>query len=247
MNQKEQDLMLELLKEWSTQAYIKERILKKIVVNIWKLLFINKIAFSEITGYKEKSNLEAKKTNKDVHKYSSEIYKNKLIKEFENALIENDLQYNRNLKLEELKLILGEMNLINPNSKNKKWEVLLKDMWKLLTLKKSCPDHISVRSAKIFVLGVWGISSQIVFETSEVESTPSTSTKESKISEEFVFLSSEQLNSIRSRFYEMVLHKLTYVKDLKSRSLKGIKEYKIESNQNLKKDFINPNSNIDSL
>ena len=107
-------------------------------------------------------------------------------------------------------------------------------------IKKSCTDHISVRSAKIFILGVWGISSQIVFETSEVESTPSTSTKESKISEEFVFSSSEQLNSIRSRFYEMVLHKLTYVKDSKSKSLKGIKEYKYEGNQNLTEDLIKP-------
>ena len=105
-------------------------------------------------------------------------------------------------------------------------------------IKKSCTDYISVRSAKIFILGVWGIDSKIVFETCEVESTPSASTGESKINEDFVFSSPEQLSSIRSKFYEMVLHKLTYAKDTKSKSLKGINEYKIESNQNLTVDLI---------
>ena len=39
----------------------------------------------------------------NVIKYSSEIYKNKVIKEFENILIENELQCNQNLKFEEMK------------------------------------------------------------------------------------------------------------------------------------------------
>ena len=114
-------------------------------------------------------------------------------------------------------------------------------MWKLLTLKKSSVDHISVRSAKIFILGIWGIDSQMVFEASEADSTPSTSAGESKSNDDFFFTSPEQLSAIRSKFYEMVLHKLTNVKDSKSKSLKENKEYKIESNQNFTDNLIEQN------
>ena len=53
-----------------------------------------------------------------------------------------------------------------------------------------------------------------MYEISEIESTPSASTKESKISDEFIFNSVEHLVAIRLQFYEMILHKLTYSKDI---------------------------------
>ena len=197
---------------------------------------MNKIPLSDRSESRSrmKSDIEAL-SERDIiyNKNTSEIYQDKLISQFEDILVEAGLQSNQDLRIEDLKRILSEMNLISLTSNCKKWEILLNEMWKLLTSKKSSVDYISVRSAKIFILGVWGIESQMIYETSEADSTPSASTGESRACEEFIFASSEHLNSIRSKFNEMVLHKLTYVNELKSS--KWIKKCKNENSIRLSK------------
>lgn len=63
----------------------------------------------------------------------------------------------------------------------------------------------------MFVLGVCGIDSLALFEISETDSMPSASTQESKSADEFVFTSAEHLSLVRSKFYEMILHRLTSI------------------------------------
>lgn len=78
----------------------------------------------------------------------------------------------------------------------------------------------------------------MLYDALEMDSTPSTSTGESKIFEEFVFTSVEHLSWIKAKFYEMVLHKLTFIKHSKSKSEKNIKESKSDV-QGLSEENIN--------
>lgn len=189
-----------------------------------------KLSDSLNSQIRKSNNFEAKLPKKNNTELSTQdIYQYKLIKEFEAALVTNGLQLNNRLQYEDLKKILGTMNLISLNWNKNKWEKQCKSLWKILTTNKSNTDSITIRSAKIFILGIWGIDSQLLYDAIEADSTPSTSTGESKIFEEFIFTSPEHLSWVKSKFYEMVLHKLTFVKHSKSKSEKIIKEFKTET------------------
>ena len=153
---------------------------------------------------KEKSYEKKPKDN------SESQYKQKLISEFNKFLNQIGLQDSSHATFSDLKDVLIGMKMISDSdSDSEKWHRICGQVWKLLTAGKHGVHRVSIRSIKTFVLGVCGIDSQTLFEISEFESMPSASTQESKSTDEFVFTSVEHLSSVRSKFYEMILHKLT--------------------------------------
>ena len=71
------------------------------------------------------NNFETKLPKKNnVELSTQDIYQYKLIKEFEAALVTNRLQLNSRLQYEDLKKILGTMNLISLVCNKNKWEQL---------------------------------------------------------------------------------------------------------------------------
>ena len=140
---------------------------------------------------------------------STNIYKLKLTKELENVLNLLDLQVKDRVDFQELEKILTLMNMMAPVSKNIKWKNTLNNVWEMLSMSKRKISQVSIRSIKIFILGIWGIDYQELNEISEIDSTPSASTKESKSFDEFIFTTKDHLETTRLQFYEMILHKLT--------------------------------------
>ena len=138
----------------------------------------------------------------------NDVYIQRLTIEFDKVLIQIGLQDSSHVTFSDLKDIFVGMKLISDSSCNK-WNRVCNQVWRLLTTDKLDICKVSVRSVKTFVLGVCGIDSQMLFEISEFDSTPSASTQESKSADEFVFTSAEHLSFVRSKFNEMILHKLT--------------------------------------
>ena len=141
---------------------------------------------------------------------STDIYKRKIIWEFEKVLVYLGLTDKKMAKYDDLKMILRLMKMITPNEKCSKWDKILKDVWDVLSMKQKDVEQISIRSIKTFILGVWGIYNSAMYEISEIDSVQSPSTKDSKSADEFIFTSVEHLDTIRLQFYEMILHKLTF-------------------------------------
>ena len=141
---------------------------------------------------------------------SNDVYKQKLTSEFGEVLIQLGLHDSSHATFFDLKDVLVGMKLIaDLNFDCDKWQNVCSQVWKLLTADKHGVHRVSIRSVKMFVFGVCGIDLQTLFEISEFESTPSASTQESKSADDFVFTSTEHLSSVRSKFYEMILQKLT--------------------------------------
>ena len=167
---------------------------------------------------------KSKKRIEKPNNLSTDIYKWKLTNEFEKVLSHLGLQNNEKANYQDLKMILGLMKMITPNAKCKKWERVLKSVWEILSMSQKKVNFVTIRSIKTFILGIWGIDSNTLYEINEQDSTPSASTQESKSSDEFIFTSTEHLNEIRSKFYEMILHKLTFTKDQNDESEHSIKK-----------------------
>ena len=164
----------------------------------------NSLKNTRIKTIKEKSYEKKPSDN------SASQYRQKLISEFDKFLIQIGLQDSSHATFSDLKDVLIGMKMISDSdSEPEKWDGICNQVWKLLTADKHGVHRVSIRSVKTFVLGVCGINSQTLFEISEFESTPSASTQESRSTDEFVFTSAEHLSLVRSKFYEMILNKLT--------------------------------------
>ena len=169
---------------------------------------------------------------------STNIYKLKLTKEFENVLNHLDLQVKDRVDFQELEKILTLMNMMAPVSKNIKWKSILNNVWEMLSMSKRKISQVSIRSIKIFILGIWGIDYQELNEISEIDSTPSASTKESKSFDEFIFTTKDHLETTRLQFYEMILHKLTSSIDSNEESEVWIRRAKSFHHNTTKKETI---------